>query len=106
VSKTDDKNTELWLSSLEYIRQMEKLWEATIVVEITTDGANYAQTCFVRVKASVPSLEVAGRCYKVEEYERWPRNDFKTIPGLVWWLLNRIDHRIGAELHKQQELPF
>lgn len=106
MQPTTVSDRDQWVSALEYIRMLESTWKATVTVTITTDGSNYAQTCFVKVKAVVPSFVGNGRTYEVEKHERWPRGDYKTVGGLVYFLCHHIDHEIGTTLFKQQELPF
>lgn len=89
-----------------YIRGLEKVYEATVKVEIFTDGANYAGTVFVRVTASVPQLDGAGVPLRAEKYSRWPTHQAKTMEGLVLNLLIRLDQHLAKKVLKQQELPF
>lgn len=106
MSSGREEDRDGWISALQYIRMLESTWKATVTVEVITDGANYAQTCFVKVKATVPALVTPGKVYQVEKYDRWPRNDYKTVGGLVYYLCHQLDHEIGVNLYKQQELPF
>lgn len=93
-------------AAIEYIRSLEKTWGATVKVEICADGALYAGTCAVEVRASVPSLKSAGRCYQVRKYDTWPRSAHQTIGALIYQLCHQVDVEIGSVLYKQQELPF
>lgn len=97
---------EQWLAAIEYLRLLESTWDATCVVTIVADGAHFSGTCSVTVRASVPVLAGPGRCHKLEETGTFPGNQFTTVGALVYFLLHRLDARIGSELHVQQALPF
>lgn len=106
MAKARGETDEQWLAAIEYLRLLEKEWDATAVVQIVADGGHFAGTCNVKVTVSVPQFAGPGRCHKIEESGTFPGNQFTTVGALVYFLLHRADARIGSELHVQQALPF
>lgn len=106
MPRRQHETDEHWLAAIEYLRVIEKEWDATVVVQIVADGAHFAGTCSVRVTASVPVLAGPGRCHKVEETGTFPSGDHRFVGSLVYFLLHRVDATIGTKLHVQQALPF
>lgn len=93
-----------WSDVAAYLREIEKTHQATVEISLFTDGRNYVQTLYVRVRASWPQFTGVAKAGKVELYAKWPDHRHSTMEGLSLALLYQIDHKIGSETYTQREL--
>jgi hypothetical protein len=105
--KTGDPTTRGpdWMDIATTIRAIESTHSATLVLNVKADGALYAGSVSVEVVATLPVMVGPGQPLRLSMYSVWPSRRAKTLEGLVYQLLLKIDHRIGEEVYKQAPLP-
>jgi len=90
-----------WSDIAQTIRVIETTHSATLECRVKTDGARFAGSVVVEVKATLPKLIGPARPYTLLLYSVWPSVKAKTFEGLLYGLLLQMDHRLGAEAYKQ-----
>jgi hypothetical protein len=90
-----------WVDIGQTMREIEITHSATLELQIKTDGARFAGSVAVVVKATLPRLIGPALPFTLSLYSVWPSVKSKTLEGLVYQLLLQMDHRLGAEAYKQ-----
>lgn len=89
-----------------FIRAMHNHHEATVRVEITSDGALYGGSVRVALHVGAPHLTAPGQSWHREFMACFPCAGHATLEGLVYRLLHQADAECSRELWKQPMLPF
>jgi len=87
------------------LRAIESTHSATLVLQVKADGSLYSGSVVVELLATSPRLIGAGLPLRLSLYSVWPSARAKTIEGLIYQMLLRMDHRLGSETYKQEPLP-
>lgn len=95
-----------WSDVGAYLRQVEQHHNVTLALEIKPDGALYGSSLRVTLRYTAPQLVGPGRVLSGDMHEVWPRGDYRTLEGLAYHLVHRVDHELGRTLWKQAAIPF
>lgn len=95
-----------WTDIATTLRAVESTHSATLVLQIKADGALYSGSVSVEVVATTPQLIGPGQPRRFSLYSVWPSVKSKTLEGLVYQMLLKMDHKLGDEAYTQAQLPL
>ena len=94
-----------WTDIATTIRAIENTHSATLVLQLKADGSLFAGSVSVEVVATTPRLTGPGLPQRLSLWSVWPSRKAKTMEGLIYQMLLRMDHRLSNEVYKQATLP-
>jgi len=90
----------------DYIANIDKMHGVTLSFRITHTFDRLTSLLRVELHAGAPVLVSEGKAYEYRKAEYFPHYEHKTLPGLMYRLLNELDFDASRLIYQQRELPL